>query len=148
MSGNIVADNTVCIGGNTGIGFEIVRKLSSEYPSYHILTGSRDVHKVEDAASSLGAPTNINPIQLDVTDDASINLCLKAVGQHFGPPRCPHQQCWYCWSRPQRRARPRQLEGSLQPLLQRQCHQRSDSHRDHASTPAGIEATQNHLYQL
>ena len=84
MSGNIVADNTVCIGGNTGIGLEIVKKLSTEYPSYHILMGSRDVHKAEDACSSLGAPTNINPIQLDVTDDASINHCFKAVEQHFG----------------------------------------------------------------
>lgn len=46
--------------------------------------GSRDVHKAEDACSSLGAPTNINPIQLDVTDDASINYCFKAIEQHFG----------------------------------------------------------------
>ena len=80
----IITTNNVCIGGNTGIGFEIVKKLSSEYPSYHILMGSRDVHKAEDATSSLGAPTNINPIQLDVTDDASINHCFKAVEQHFG----------------------------------------------------------------
>ena len=83
-SGNIVTDNTVCIGGNTGIGLEIVKKLSTEYPSYHILMGSRDVHKAEDACSSLGAPTNINPIQFDVTDDASINHCFKAIEQHFG----------------------------------------------------------------
>jgi NAD(P)-dependent dehydrogenase (short-subunit alcohol dehydrogenase family) len=84
LSGNIVTDNTVCIGGNTGIGLEIVKKLSTEYPSYHILMGSRDIHKAEDTCSSLGAPTNINPIQLDVTDDASINHCFKAVEQHFG----------------------------------------------------------------
>lgn len=83
-SGNIVTDGTVCIGGNTGIGLEIVKKLSTEYPSYHILMGSRDVHKAEDACSSLGAPTNINPIQLDVTDDASTNHCFKAIEQHFG----------------------------------------------------------------
>ena len=71
-------------GGNTGIGFEIAKKLSTEYPSYHILMGSRDIHKAEGAVSSLGAPININPIQLDVTDDESITHCFKAVEQHFG----------------------------------------------------------------
>jgi NAD(P)-dependent dehydrogenase (short-subunit alcohol dehydrogenase family) len=80
------ASKTVVLvtGGNAGIGFEIVKKLSTEYPSHQILMGSRDIHKAEDAVSSLGAPTNINPIQLDVTDDESINHCFKAIEQHFG----------------------------------------------------------------
>lgn len=71
-------------GGNAGIGFEVVKKLATEYPSYHILMGSRDIHKAEEAVSSLGAPTNVNPIQLDVTDDQSVNHCFKAIEQHFG----------------------------------------------------------------
>ena len=71
-------------GGNAGIGFEIVKKLSTEHPSYQILMGSRDIHKAEDAVSSLGAPININPIQLDVTDDQSIDRCSKTIEQHFG----------------------------------------------------------------
>lgn len=32
----------------------------------------------------MGAPVNVNPIQLDVTDDNSIDLAAKAIEQHFG----------------------------------------------------------------
>ena len=71
-------------GGNTGIGYEIVKSLCTTQPNYQILLGSRDIHKGEEAASSLGAPTNVNPIQLDVTSDESINLCFKTIEQHFG----------------------------------------------------------------
>jgi len=71
-------------GGNAGIGYEIVKKLSSEKPNYQILLGARDIHKGEEAASSLGAPINVNPIQIDVTSDDSINLCFKTIEQHFG----------------------------------------------------------------
>lgn len=81
-----VASKTIVLitGGNQGIGYEIVKKLSSENPNYQILLGSRNIHKGEEAASSLGAPSNVNPIQLDVTDDESINHCFKTVEQHFG----------------------------------------------------------------
>ena len=71
-------------GGNAGIGFEIVKKLSTDYPNFQILMGSRNIDKAEDAVSSLGAPTNVNPIQLDVTDDQSIDHCAKAIQQNFG----------------------------------------------------------------
>ena len=81
-----IASKTIVLisGGNAGIGFEIVKKLSTEHPNYQILMGSRDIHKAEQAVSSLGAPTNVNPIQLDVTDDLSIDQCFKAIAQHFG----------------------------------------------------------------
>ena len=32
----------------------------------------------------MGAPINVNPIQLDVTDDSSIEHCAKTIEQHFG----------------------------------------------------------------
>ena len=32
----------------------------------------------------MGAPRNVNPIQLDITDDESIEHCFLAVQQHFG----------------------------------------------------------------
>lgn len=32
----------------------------------------------------MGAPSNVNPIQLDITDDESIDRCYKAIDQHFG----------------------------------------------------------------
>ncbi len=81
-----IASKTIVLitGGNAGIGYEIVKSLASLQPNYQILLGARDIHKGEEAASSLGAPTNVNPIQLDVTSDESINLCFKTIEQHFG----------------------------------------------------------------
>lgn len=70
-------------GGNAGIGYEIVKALAA-FPSYQILMGCRDTHKGEDAVASMGAPLNVNPIQLDITDDASIEHCFLAIQQHFG----------------------------------------------------------------
>lgn len=32
----------------------------------------------------MGAPLNVNPIQLDIKDDISIDQCYKAIEQHFG----------------------------------------------------------------
>lgn len=34
--------------------------------------------------SEMGAPVNVNPIQLDITDDKSIDQAVKAIEQHFG----------------------------------------------------------------
>jgi NADP-dependent 3-hydroxy acid dehydrogenase YdfG len=56
----------------------------AELPNHQVLLGSRDIHKGEDAAAALGAPSNVNPIQLDVNDDESIEHCAKAIEQHFG----------------------------------------------------------------
>jgi NAD(P)-dependent dehydrogenase (short-subunit alcohol dehydrogenase family) len=71
-------------GGNTGIGYEIVKKLALENPSFHVLMGCRDTSKGEAAAASMGAPLNVNPIQLDITDDNSIDLSFKTIEQLFG----------------------------------------------------------------
>lgn len=70
-------------GGNQGIGYEIVKALSKQ-PELQILLGCRDTTKGEVAAASMGAPLNVNPIQLDITDDKSIEHCFKAVQQLFG----------------------------------------------------------------
>ncbi len=71
-------------GGNAGIGYEIVKKLASDNPQNQVLMGCRDTHKGEAAVSSMGAPSNVNPIQLDITDDESIEHCFLTVEQHFG----------------------------------------------------------------
>jgi NAD(P)-dependent dehydrogenase (short-subunit alcohol dehydrogenase family) len=70
-------------GGNAGIGYEIVKALS-QHSDHHILMGCRDTHKGEDAVASMGAPKNVNPIQLDITDDESIDHCFKTIEQLFG----------------------------------------------------------------
>lgn len=70
-------------GGNTGIGYEIVKKLAQN-KDHHVLMGCRDTDKGEAAAASIGAPKNVNPIQLDITDDNSIEHCFKTIEQLFG----------------------------------------------------------------
>ena len=71
-------------GGNGGIGYEIVKKLAQENPSFHVLMGCRDTNKGEEAAASLGALSNVNPIQLDISHDDSIEHCFKTIEQKFG----------------------------------------------------------------
>ena len=71
-------------GGNAGIGYEIVKKLAAEQPSYHVLMGTRDIKRGEDACSKLGNPKNVEPIQLDVRSDASIDTCFDTIQQKFG----------------------------------------------------------------
>jgi len=67
-----------------GIGYEIVKSLAFLRSDYQVLLGCRDTSKGEKAVSSMGAPSNVNPIQLDITDDQSIDNCVKAIEQHFG----------------------------------------------------------------
>ena len=70
-------------GGNAGIGYEIVKSLS-KLPNHQVLMGCRDTHKGEIAVASMGAPMNVNPMQLDVTDDESIEHAYLTVAQMFG----------------------------------------------------------------
>lgn len=70
-------------GGNQGIGFEIVRKLASENPSYHVLMGCRSMEKGHAAVATLHG-LSVEPIQLDVTSDESISRCYKSVEQKYG----------------------------------------------------------------
>ncbi|KAK5099004.1 hypothetical protein LTR70_000874 [Exophiala xenobiotica] len=67
-----------------GIGYEIVKSLAFLRSDYQVLLGCRDTSKGERAVSSMGAPSNVNPIQLDITDDQSVDNCVKAIEQHFG----------------------------------------------------------------
>lgn len=75
---------TLISGGNAGIGYEIVKKLATENPSYHILMGCRDTKKGDQAFASLGSPPNVAPIQLDITSDESIAECSKTISEQFG----------------------------------------------------------------
>lgn len=81
-----VANKTIVLvtGANSGIGFEIVKSLASLRSDYQILLGCRNVSKGEQAAASMGAPLNVNPIQLDIANDASIEHCFKTIDQLFG----------------------------------------------------------------
>lgn len=80
------ANKTVILvtGGNTGIGLEIVKALALASPQNQVLLGCRDTHKGEDAAASIGALRNVNPIQLDIEDDQSVEHAFLTINQYFG----------------------------------------------------------------
>jgi NAD(P)-dependent dehydrogenase (short-subunit alcohol dehydrogenase family) len=69
---------TLITGANKGIGFETARQLLEV--GHDVYIGARDVERGEKAAAALGARF----VQLDVTDDASVNSALATIGSAEG----------------------------------------------------------------
>lgn len=68
-------------GANKSIGLETARQLLQN--GYYVYLGSRDLQKGQQAAEQLkseGLP-NVEPLQLDVTDSASIAAARQALAQ-------------------------------------------------------------------
>lgn len=73
-------------GGNTGIGFALCKQLCSQHGAI-VYLGSRDLGKGTNAASEIKSSlpsANVTPIQLDVTDDKSVQSAAATV-QSFLP---------------------------------------------------------------
>jgi NAD(P)-dependent dehydrogenase (short-subunit alcohol dehydrogenase family) len=68
-------------GANKSIGLETARQLLQN--GYYVYLGSRDLQKGQQAVSVLQAEGlhNVEPLQLDVTDSASIAAARQAIGQ-------------------------------------------------------------------
>ncbi|UOQ73058.1 SDR family oxidoreductase [Hymenobacter cellulosilyticus] len=68
-------------GANKSIGFETARQLLQQ--GYYVFLGSRDPQKGEQAVAQLHAEglPNVEPVQLEVTDGASVSAAREAVGQ-------------------------------------------------------------------
>ena len=68
-------------GANKSIGFETARQLLQQ--GYHVYLGSRDLQKGQQAADQLKAEghAEVEPVQLDVTDSASVAAARQVVGQ-------------------------------------------------------------------
>src|SRR6202000_3352845 len=66
-------------GANKSIGFETARQLLQK--GYFIYLGARDLAKGKEAADKLKAEglTNVEAIQIDVTDTSSIEAARKQV---------------------------------------------------------------------
>ncbi|WLW50188.1 SDR family NAD(P)-dependent oxidoreductase [Streptomyces sp. YU58] len=64
---------TLITGANKGLGFETARQLVAA--GHTVYVGARDVQRGRRAADELGARF----VQLDVTDDASVEAAAKAV---------------------------------------------------------------------
>ncbi|KAG8533608.1 uncharacterized protein KY384_001348 [Bacidia gigantensis] len=86
---------TICLisGANQGIGYETAKNLASSQQHWHILIGTRDLAKGEQAASMIlsalslheGKTVNeVSAVQLDVTSDESIANCVAYIKGTFG----------------------------------------------------------------
>jgi len=72
-------------GGNAGIGFEIVKKLAHDHTStHHILMGTRSLAKGAAALEAMGSPSNVTPVELDITSDASITAAAQHIETTYG----------------------------------------------------------------
>ena len=67
-------------GGNRGIGREVARQL--EGLGYTVVIGSRDLARGKKAAEELGE--HVVAVQLDVTDNESIERSIASIGDEFG----------------------------------------------------------------
>ncbi len=67
-------------GANKGIGFEIARQLAQK--DIHVFLASRDLKKGNEGINKLKAEglNNVEAIQLDITDDASVKKARIEVG--------------------------------------------------------------------
>jgi NAD(P)-dependent dehydrogenase (short-subunit alcohol dehydrogenase family) len=70
-------------GGNKGIGKEIARQLGGH--GYTVLVGSRDFDRGATAARELAADgVDARALQLDVTDQGSVDAAAKTIERDFG----------------------------------------------------------------
>ena len=78
-------DQTIVLvtGANQGIGLALVKRLSSN-PTYHLLLGSRDISKGEAAVTSISSPSNVTCLQVDISNDTSINKAVDTIQSRFG----------------------------------------------------------------
>jgi NAD(P)-dependent dehydrogenase (short-subunit alcohol dehydrogenase family) len=68
-------------GANKSIGFEATRQLLQQ--GYYVYLGSRDLQRGQQAVDQLKAEgfSQVEPVQIDVTDSASIAAAREAIGQ-------------------------------------------------------------------
>jgi len=76
-------------GANQGLGYYAAQQLASE-GKYHVLLGSRNFSKAEKAIESLVADASVKvdgkdlePIQIDIDDDASIEAAAKTIDDKY-----------------------------------------------------------------
>jgi len=75
-------------GANSGIGYATAKVIASAGPGYHVLVGSRNAENGKKAAAEISAAKGIkgslSDIQLDVTDQASVDAAVKTITEKFG----------------------------------------------------------------
>lgn len=67
-------------GANQGVGFQVAKELAAD--GVTVLLGSRNLARGEAAASKIGP--GVIAVQLDVTDQASIDAAVERIRSEFG----------------------------------------------------------------
>jgi NAD(P)-dependent dehydrogenase (short-subunit alcohol dehydrogenase family) len=77
-------------GSNQGLGYYAAQQLAAE-GTYHVLIGSRDINKAKTAIESLAKDESVKvdandlePLQIDINDDASISAAAETVEKKHG----------------------------------------------------------------
>ncbi|KAB8261687.1 hypothetical protein BDV32DRAFT_148334 [Aspergillus pseudonomiae] len=86
-SGKIV----IITGANTGIGLETVKSLLRSSQKYHILLGGRNLEKAQSACQNIDSgtsPSSIEPFQVDVESDESIEAAFKHISAKYERVDC------------------------------------------------------------
>jgi NAD(P)-dependent dehydrogenase (short-subunit alcohol dehydrogenase family) len=78
MARNAATPVSLVTGGNRGIGREVCRQLAGR--GHTVVLTARSADAAEAAASAVGA----EPLQLDVTDPASVAAAVKRVSDRYG----------------------------------------------------------------
>ena len=72
-------------GGNQGIGFETARNLLLALATNHVILGSRNLANGEEAVKKLqNLKGTVSAIQLDITDDKSVDAVAQKVAADYG----------------------------------------------------------------
>merc|ERR1719203_1962793 len=76
-------------GANKGQGFALCQRILAEHDDTHVFLCSRDIQRGEDAKKLLveecgGSDERVNVVQLDVTNDDSVNAALGEVRTKLG----------------------------------------------------------------
>ncbi|BCP54021.1 short-chain dehydrogenase [Kaistia sp. 32K] len=75
-------DVALVTGGNSGIGYEVVRQLAKE--GMVVYLGSRDAEKGIIAAAELSSAGDVRPIHLDLADEATLRSAVERIDREQG----------------------------------------------------------------
>lgn len=73
-------------GGNQGLGYALIKELATHFKSYKIILTARNVENGKKALAELhgNGLDNVSFVQLDVTDDSSIDHAYTEVEKGYG----------------------------------------------------------------
>lgn len=75
------------IGANSGVGFATAKVIACASEDFHVIMASRSLEKAKSAMSEIeaaGTKGLLSTVQLDVTDERSIEQAVALVKQKFG----------------------------------------------------------------